>query len=364
MLVFQNSGVYPAYLPRLRELTRGCEDFRSMVDAFLHDRYGAAHFLLPVLDRDPDAFFTNGDDVVLQRRWADENGMPASTTLEDILLAQIEHHRADVFYNMDPMRYGSAFVKRLPACVRASIAWRAAPSAGADFGAYNLLVCNFPGILADYAKRGWRSAWFAPAHDPEMDAYAANTDRPVDVLFVGGYSRHHSNRAHILEAVAAMRNQYRIVFHLDRSRLTRLAESLPGRLLPLGSHRRPSDIRAVSFQPVFGRDLYAAISRAKIVLNGAVDMAGQDRGNMRCFEATGCGALMVSDTGLYPPGFMEEQTMLVYSGPHDAAHKINRALQNTQHARQMASAGLAMLHARYSKTAQWAAFRQLVETAS
>ena len=198
MRLFQNSGVYPAYLPRLRRLTQGCSNFESHVGAFLHDRFGAPHFLQPVLERDPSAFFTNGDEVVSQRLWADEQGLPGNASLEAILLAQIEQHRSEVFYNLDPMRYGSDFVRKLPGCVKKSIAWRAAPSPGADFAAYDLVVCNFPSIIESYRQRGWRSEYFSPAHDPEMDAYAANTDRPIDVLFVGGYSRHHQRRAAVL----------------------------------------------------------------------------------------------------------------------------------------------------------------------
>ena len=235
MRLFQNSGVYPAYLPRLRELTRNCTSFETQVIAFLSDRYGAAHFLQPMLERDSSVFFTNGDDEVLQRQWARENGLSMNATLEMILLAQIEHHRAEVFYNLDPMRYGSDFVRKLPGCVRKSLAWRAAPSPGADFAAYDLMVCNFPGILESYRQRGWRAAYFTPAHDPEMDAYAANADRPIDVLFVGGYSRHHRQRRLILEAVSSLRERLNIIFCLDRSRLTRLAESPIGHVLPLAS---------------------------------------------------------------------------------------------------------------------------------
>lgn len=359
MRLFQNSGVYPAYLPRLRELTRNCTSFETQVIAFLSDRYGAAHFLQPVLERDPLAFFTNGDDEVLQRQWASENGLSVNATLETILLAQIEHHRADVFYNMDPMRYGSDFVRKLPGCVRRSIAWRAAPSPGADFAAYDLMVCNFPGILESYRQRGWRAAYFAPAHDPEMDAYAANTDRPVDVLFVGGYSRHHRRRAKVLEAVAGMRHDCKVVFHLDRSRLTRLAESPLGQLLPLRKHRRPSGIRAVAKGPLFGLDLYTALSQAKIVLNGAIDMAGPDRGNMRCFEAMGCGGVLLSDEGNYPQGMVPGANLLTWHDPTDATHRIRELLADDARRTVMARAGHEVISESYSKQRQWQRFLQL-----
>ncbi len=41
-----------------------------------------------------------------------EQGMSGEPTLEAILLAQIEHHATEVFYNLDPVRYPSAFVRQ------------------------------------------------------------------------------------------------------------------------------------------------------------------------------------------------------------------------------------------------------------
>ena len=46
-------------------------------------------------------------------------------------------------------------------------------------------------------------------------------------------------------------------------------------------------------------------------------MAGGDRGNMRCFEATGCGAVLLTDSGSYPEGFVDGETMLTYSSPDE-----------------------------------------------
>lgn len=360
MKLFQNSGIYPAYLPRLRRLTQGNKGFNVQVGAFLDDRFGACHFLKPVLDRDARAFFTNGDDAQLQRQWALERGMRSDALLADILLAQIEEHETEVFYNLDPIRYQGSFVRKLPGCVKKTIAWRAAPSPKADFGAYDAVVCNFPSILESYRQLGWRAEFFSPAHDSEMDAYAASSDRPIDVLFVGGYSRHHRQRAIVLDAVSSLHERLNVTFCLDRSRLTRLAESPIGHFLPLKSYRRPSDIRTVSHEPVFGRELYEKISKAKIVLNGAVDMAGDDRGNMRCFEAMGCGALMISDQGEYPDGMKNQKTMLLYKGSDDAKKVISYALDNPDVLRSIALHGKKMIGERYSKINQWADFINIV----
>jgi hypothetical protein len=363
MRLFQNSALYPAYVPRLRRLEQeaGARSFDQRIGVFLDDRFGAPHFLQPVLAREAEAFFANGDDEPVQRQWAREHGLPDKLPLADILLAQIEHHRTDVFYNLDPVRYASDFVQRLPGCVKRTVAWRAAPSPGADFGAYGAVVCNFSGILDGYRARGWRAEWLAPAHDPEMNTYAGRQERPVDVVFVGGYTRHHRRRAALLEAVAALGSEATIAFHLDSSRLTRLAESPAGRLLPLGLHRRPAAIRQASQAPVFGRDLYTALSNAKLVLNGAIDMAGEDRGNMRCFEALGCGCLMLSDEGRYPPGMIAGSHFATYSDPAGAVQAIRRALREGGHRSPMALAGHSMIQERFGKARQWSDFRAIVQ---
>ena len=360
MRLFQNSALYPGYLPRLRKLTRARTGYAAHVSAFLDDRFGAPHFLQPVLAREESAFLANGDNATMQRLWAAENGLASNAPLEAILLAQIEAHRTEVFYNMDPLRYGSDFVRKLPGCVKRSLAWRAAPSPGARFEAYDLVVCNFPSILESYRRAGWRAAYFTPAHDPEMDVYAANSNRPIDVIFVGGYSRHHRQRAEILEAVAALRARFKVVFHLDSSRLTKLAESPLGRMLPLARHRRQPQIRATSAEPLFGRALYDALSKAKVVLNGAVDMAGADRGNMRCFEAMGCGCLLLSDAGRYPAGMVEGQTLSTYRDAADALAQIDAHLAAPADTARIAAAGRDMVRSRYSKQDQWDKFQALL----
>src|SRR5437879_1760292 len=193
MRLFQNSGLYPSYLRRLNQLASGARSFDERRRIFLADRFGALHFLKPVLEGDPGAFFTNGDDEILQRHWAREEGMPGKPSLERILLAQIESHRTEVFYNLDPVRYPSSFVRKLPGCVRTTLCWRAAPSGNADLTAYGAVLGNFPSILETWRSKGCRAELFFPAIDPVMEQYG-HGERPIDVAFVGGYSRHHSAR--------------------------------------------------------------------------------------------------------------------------------------------------------------------------
>jgi hypothetical protein len=358
--LFQNARYYPSLRPKIRELTKNHSTFAGQISAFLSFRESASHILLPVDQRAEWAFFTNGDDESVQRVWACERGLNRRASLADILKAQIEEHRADVFYNLDATGWGADFIKSLPGCVRSVIAWHAAPLQNVSFSVYDLVVCNFPSILAKLKMQGCRTAYFFPAYDPEMAPYAVRQDRPVDVLFVGGYSRHHQHRAAVLEAVARMAGEYNVVYHLDRSRLCRLAESPLGKFLPLAKHRRPSAIRNITRAPVFGRDYYQALSAAKIVLNGAIDMAEQDRGNMRCFEALGAGSLLLSDEGNYPDGMSDGQTIVTYHSPEHAVQQVKTLLEASQERLAVARAGHEMVSTRYSKQVQWERFEALV----
>jgi hypothetical protein len=360
MRLFQNLGLYPSYLPRLNTMAREASGFEARRRVFLNDRFGAPHVLGPVLEGDANAFFSSGDDEILQRQWARENGLRAGAPLEEILLSQIEQHKTEVFYNLDPIRYASAFVRKLPGCVRQSICWRAAPSGRADLTAYGAVLGNFPSILESWRRKGCRAEWFAPAIDPVMDEYGRG-ERPIDVLFIGGFSRHHSARAQILREVADLSATRQIVFRLDASRLTRIAESPFGRLLPpLRKHRRPPNVEKIAGPPVFGRQLYELIGKSKIVLNGAIDMAGEDRGNMRCFEAMGCGALLLSDAGKYPDGMIEDETMIIYRTGADCVMQIQRALADWPNMRKIAETGRSRMGELYSKERQWNAFESIV----
>lgn len=361
MRLFQNSGLYRSYRPRLTRLTRDCRTFHDSMATFLDDRFGAAHLLQPILENQPNAFLANGDDVYAQRLWAVEHGLAGDAPLEDILLAQIEAHRSEVFYNLDPMRYGDAFLKRLPSSVKRTIAWRAAPSAGGEFLKYDVIVNNFPSLIEEYRAQGARAEFLFPAHDPAMDAYAAYVDRPIDVLFVGTYSRHHRARAAMLEAIAKMRDATAVVMHLDTSRYTRLAETPLGWVGPLHKDRRSRDIRAVSRPAIFGRNLLEALGRARLVVNGAIDMAGHDRGNMRIWEALGCGATLISDEGVYPPHIEAGKHFISYADPDTVPEIITNLLDDTETTREVAAAGHRVISTYYAKQIQWQRFVEIVQ---
>lgn len=357
--VFQVIGVYGAYRPQLERLMDPRPDFAGKVRALIDDGFGGIHTLKPAIEGDPDFFYTSGDFEPLQRQWAREQGVAGTTDLADILLMQIEHHRADVLYNLDPVRYDDAFLARLPGCVKRTIAWRAAPSGDAAFLKHDLVVNNYPSLAAEYERQGARTAFFFPGHDPKMDQFADSGDRPIDILFIGGYTRHHMERAAALEAVAALSGRYRVTFNLDVSRATRLAETPAGWVGPLRKLRRPRSIREISQPPLFGLDMYGQIGRAKLVLNGKVDISGVDRGNMRLWETLGCGATLVTDDGRYPAGMTPGKDFAIYTDTKSLVATVERLLDAAEERNAIARSGRDMIRGSFSKDVQWARFLEL-----
>jgi len=127
----------------------------------------------------------------------------------------------------------------------------------------------------------------------------------------------------------------------------------------LSAVRRPKAVRQLARPAIFGPDLFSALLRAKIVVNMAIDMAGEDRGNIRCFESLSAGALLLSDAGVYPEGFRDGENMVLYRTPDEAIGLIRKLLDEKGKRESIAAAGQAMVREVYSKDSQWKMFQQV-----
>jgi hypothetical protein len=362
MKLFQSAGFGQPYLTafNLRNPVSEFSSFDERKHALLQDRYGATHILKPVYDRDLNCFFTVCDDPILQMLWARENGLGDSNPT-DILLAQIEAFQPDVLYQLDPIRFPSSFVRRLPGCVNKAVAWRAALIGSADLTAYDVVLSNFETLNARWRENGLHTALFFPSWDPEMAPYAENAIRSVDVSFTGSYARTngHCDRLAMLDTVAQLSDCYCIDLRLMTRKWGRLADMPLIRWIPVPI-RLPHSLRKISDKPLFGRQMYAMLSRAKIVLNPATDIAGNIRGNMRCWEATGCGACMLGSAGRYPEGFEAGVNFESYTDADDLVQKVRGLLADEPRRKAIAKNGAEMIARVWSKERQWNDFQSLL----
>ncbi len=361
MRVFQFHSFYRTYLDYFNRKypEAALASYEQRLGLILGQRFQATHILTPPEAQTAEFRFTVANDPLLQHRWAQEKSFPRRDFIS-ILRAQIEDHRAEVIYALDPLTYSSAFVRSLPGCVKKCVCWLGSPSFGADLSGYDARLSNFPMILAAWQAQGLRSAWFSPAHDPAMQHYADYRGRPIDIAFVGQYSHLHTRRNNLLATIAALADRYFISYRLMAPKWKRLANQRLLHRISLPVHYLPEQVRRVSGPPVFGVDMYELFGQSKVVFNAAIDMSEQFRGNMRCFEALGCGACMVSDEGIYPEPLTPGVHFVTYRDAADAVAKVETILRAADQGKTMADRGRQAIETTFSKARQWEAFEQLI----
>jgi Glycosyl transferases group 1 len=244
--------------------------------------------------------------TALQGRWAHEHGYPS-----DILAAQIEEFRPDVIFLQD-------LNIQLPQSVKQLIAGQCSCPLppDTDIRKCDVIFTSLPGhipqieilnVRAVYnplafdpivfnrvlaASRGVSGMWdFIETADPEEQLMVPRLERIHDVVFVGGVGApsHWKRGMETLEAVAR---------HIPTFKWWGYgAETL----------HRDSPLLPKYQGPAWGLDMYQIFLQSKIVLNRHGEVAEGYANNMRMFEATGCGALLLTETAanlfsLFDPG--------------------------------------------------------------
>ena len=224
----------------------------------------------------------NATDVIancvpLQRRWAEERGLDPTSTSGDIVLAQLREARAQVLYLQDVGMATREFLAAVRPHVDLIIGQIASPiPAQAHLDGFDLLISSFPHFVDEFRRQG-RTAYYQPlAFDPRVLQQVGQPARGYPLTFVGGLSPAHRERQQIL---------------------TKLGTALPLQYWGYGtmalSHHGIDAERLHG--DVWGLDMFAVLARSLVTLNHHIDVAKSSANNMRLFEATGCGALLVTD---------------------------------------------------------------------
>ena len=365
MRVFQSLHKYTPYIPYF-EQQHAVEDlsFDAHRQLLLQDRFYALHLLQPVLEGADTAFYALWDYEALQHKWAKEQGW-AERDLKKILFAQIEAFKPDVWYNYSPTFFQPQELETQLSDEVIRVCWSASPYYDeAQFKAYQTRLTNLPLDVRPKSEVGFRSDLFQPAYDPAMDAYAANTDRPIDLFFYGQYAksafkRRNAQLDRLLEHQKTA--PYRMEFHLQYREERQPVVNIPYiRRYWQKTVHPPTLVREQALPPLYGRSLYQKISQSKVVFNAGVDFSKDYKVNMRNWEVLGCGAHLLTDTGIYPKGFEAGVHMTTYQDIDDCLQQLERLLEAHEERLHMAQAGHQMVQEQYSKAKQWEHFQTIV----
>ncbi len=248
---------------------------------------------------------------------------PNRRWLYEILEAQLKAYRPDVFYCMAIETLGSDFVRRAKRYCRLAVGQHAAPLPSQDIGAYDLMLSSLPNLVDHFRSQGLRSEFVRLAFEPRVLTHLHNGHKQYDVVFVGGLGGPHEQGTQLLEALA--RHHALRVWGYGRERL------------PVDS-----SLRAVCHPPLWGLEMYRALHAARIVFNRHINIAANYANNMRLYEATGVGTLLLTDRKdnlgrLFDPG----REVVAYDSPEECAELASHYLTRDEEREAIARAGQA-----------------------
>ena len=173
-----------------------------------------------------------------------------------------------------------------------------------DYRLYDLVMSSFPPTVDWLRSRGARAELVRLAFDPRVAARVPERLRDRELTFSGSLLGVHSSRLRLLEHVAA--GFPRLDVHAATALLLDAGSPLAGRVRP----------------PLWGRSMYELLRRSVATLNHHGDIL-PFANNMRLYEATGMGCLLVTDRkDNLGEMFEPEKEVVTYGDSADCVDKL------------------------------------------
>jgi spore maturation protein CgeB len=260
----------------------------------------------------------------LQAAWAREHGL-ADPPPEAILLRQLDDFTPDVVYLQNLHVLSDEAMRALKdrgVLVVGQIASEA-PS-DARLRMFDLILTSFPHFVERFRELGVQSEYFRIGFDERVLARVGEVEKEHEVVFAGALNRIRHRRGN--------------------STLARAAKSLPLEFWGYDLRGWPpwSTVRRRYKGEAWGLDMYRLLAASRIVLNRHIAEAREYANNMRLYEATGVGSLLVTDAKsnlheLFEPGV----EAVTYASADELVEKARHFLANEDELRAVAAAGQA-----------------------
>jgi len=281
----------------------------------------------------------------LQQTWARENVFHGS--LEEIAVEQVRRAKPDVVYLQDMHSASRDFIAAIRPHTRlivGQIASLASPQI--PFDHYDMIFSSFPHFVEMFRRYGMTAYYQPLAFDPRITAVIPAlpyAHRPVECSFVGGISPLHAGANELFD---------------------HLARQVPIRFWGYGAHSLPEDspVREKHEGEAWGKEMLYLLAASRVTINRHVDAAEQYANNMRLFEATGSGALLITDYK-YNLGDLFDigEEVVAYRSPDECAALVAYYLAHPEEAARIARAGQARTLREHSYQARMEQTAEILE---
>jgi len=272
----------------------------------------------------------SGDDLIvncrqLQTAWGIENGCSAVDA--QMVIEQIRREKPAVVYLQDLNNTSRAILEAIRPLTQLIVGQIATPVQGRiPFDCYDIIFSSFPHYVSKFRAAGLTSYWQALAFDPRVLGkinVPSYMDRTIGCSFVGGISALHKQSYRLLEL---------------------LAEKTPIKFWGYGVDTLPvgSLVRDRHHGEAWGKQMFDILGQSRITINRHGEVAENYANNMRLFEATGCGSLLITDYKDNLNELFEIGTEIVaFRSPEECVGLVNYYLSHPDEAEVIARAGQA-----------------------
>ncbi len=262
------------------------------------------------------------DDIItnckpLQRKWAEEHHFP-NNILDDILFGQILFYDPDVVYSqgvwvINERMHRSTSVKVFAAQNGLPLDNYASPY-------IDVIFTTLPTNVEGYERAGVDCYLLPLAFDPRaLEFPLAVPDVIYPLTFIGGLSGGHTKRRELLEVVS---------------------NHMPIDCWGYGFDELANKENIRYHGEAWGKDMFKVLRQSYMTLNCHIDSIESYVGNMRMFEATGCGALLFTDAGENMwQYFYDGVEAIVYNDPTDCVRLIEEYIHKPNEVLKIAKAG-------------------------
>jgi len=240
----------------------------------------------------------------------------------DILAAQIKHYKPDVLLNQNIGGISTRFLQEIKPRVKLLVGQHGSVlSKNLDLRCYDLIISLIPDSVTEFRQMGIYSELHRLSFEPRILSHLKDQKKTIDISFVGSLYDVHSGRMHFLEVLATRFGQMQIwgpgVSHLSKN----------------------SPIRKRYAGQAWGLKMYQVICKSVMTLNTHGDKVAY-AANMRLFETTGVGTLLITDWKenlheMFEPG----KEVVAYRTPEECAELIQYYLEHNDEREAIARAG-------------------------
>lgn len=305
------------------------EQYAAQVAGFFHS---ASAWAEPLRALGHEVLDISANNAAMQVRWMLEKGRidslrasadslqfgsmhlrqqaPLGTWQRAIVAEQVRDFRPDVLLCANLYLFEDQFLESLKGFYGKAVGQHAAVMPQTSLNRFDLIISSLPNQVAAFRGRGIRAELLGLAFDARMLDRLQDRGKPHDVAFVGQVSAAHQGRARFLAAVA---REMPLAFW-------------GGAVWPADVD--PATLRLIPHPPVWGLTMYQTLRDCRMVLNYHLDEAGPYANNLRLFEVTGVGSVLVTDNKLNIRDYFEpDREVVVFDSPAECLAKI-RHLQN------------------------------------